>query len=300
MPTATYVYCLVAGSRVPTLDRVPAGLPGTGPVRLLEVTGDSPEAMERSGTRAMQESRHKEKDPDPFLAGGRPRSRGRTAGRSLKQWLVVADAPLPKYGDASINRHLSDLDWVSRAAVAHEAVVESFIEAPAVLPMKLFTLFNNDARALDHLRRERRRIAGFLHRVEGHHEWGVRVVLDPAYRPPAERRTARAAPAAPGVAYLARKKSQRDRASELARRARTTVGDLYDRLQAQASASKRRAATELPVNGGPLLLDAAFLVPRARSRQFGALVARQSKALAAHGYQLTMSGPWPPYTFIQD
>jgi hypothetical protein len=50
-------------------------------------------------------------------------------------FLVVADAPLNRYGEAAINRGLSDLDWVSRAAVAHEAVVESFIGETAVLPM---------------------------------------------------------------------------------------------------------------------------------------------------------------------
>jgi hypothetical protein len=279
MPTATYVYCLIAASRAPALDRVPAGLPGTGPVRLLDVNGDDSTASTQTATR---------------------RSRRQADGRSQKQWLVVADAPLPQYGDASINRHLSDLDWVARAAVAHEAVVESFIGAPAMLPMKLFTLFNNDARALEHLRRERSRIASLLKRVDGHHEWGVRVVLDPAYRPPVKRRPSARASAAPGVEYLALKKAQRDHASELVQRARTTVADLYDRLQAPASASRRRAATELPVKGGPLLLDAAFLVPRSRTAQFRALVGRQSKALASHGYQLTMSGPWPPYTFIQD
>jgi hypothetical protein len=279
MPTATYVYCLIAGSRVPSLDRAPAGLPGTGPVRVLDVNGDDSTAATPTAGR---------------------RSRRRGVGPVRKQWLVVADAPLPQYGDASINRHLSDLDWVSRAAVAHEAVIESFIDAPAMLPMKLFTLFNNDARALEHLRRERSRIASLLKRVDGHHEWGVRVVLDPAYRPQAKRRPAAAASAAPGVAYLALKKAQRDQASELVQRARTTVADLYDRLQGKASASRRRAATELPVKGGPLLLDAAFLVPRSRTAQFRALAGRQSKALASHGYQLTMSGPWPPYSFIQD
>ena len=288
MPTATYVYCLIADSRVPTLDRVPAGLPGTGPVRLLDVNGDD-------STASTQTTGRRSRGKGPAEAGPHVR---RVAGL-LRRWLVVADAPLPQYGDVSINRHLSDLDWVSRAAVAHEAVVESFIDAPAVLPMKLFTIFNTDARALDHLRRERSRIAALLKRVDRHHEWGVRVVLAPS-GPPAKPRTAVRASAAPGVAYLAHKKAQRDQASELARRARTTVADLYDRLQAQASAAKRRAAAELPAKGGPLLLDAAFLVPRSRTRQFHALVGRQAKALASHGYQLTMSGPWPPYTFIQD
>jgi hypothetical protein len=289
MPTATYVYCLIADSRVPTLDRVPAGLPDTGPVRLLDVNGDD-------STAPTQTTGRRSRGQGPAEAGSHVR---RVAGLR-RRWLVVADAPLPQYGDVSINRHLSDLDWVSRAAIAHEAVVESFIDAPAVLPMKLFTIFNTDARALDHLRRERSRIAALLKRVDRHHEWGVRVVLAPASRPPAKPRPAVRASAAPGVAYLALKKAQRDQASELAQRSRTTVADLYDRLQVQASAAKRRGAAELPAKGGLLLLDAAFLVPRSRTRQFRALVGRQAKALASHGYELTISGPWPPYTFIQD
>jgi hypothetical protein len=56
----------------------------------------------------------------------------------------------------------------------------------------------------------------------------------------------------------------------------------------------------MPAKGGPLLLDAAFLVPRARAATFKALAARESKALARQGYGLSISGPWPPYTFVQD
>ena len=39
-------------------------------------------------------------------------------------YAAVADAPLSRYGEAAINRGLGDLEWVSRAAVAHEAVIE--------------------------------------------------------------------------------------------------------------------------------------------------------------------------------
>jgi hypothetical protein len=102
------------------------------------------------------------------------------------------------------------------------------------------------------------------------------------------------------VAYLSLKKAQHDRASELVRRARATAAGLYDRLRAQAAASKRRAPSELPVKGGPMLLDASFLVPRSRSVRFRALVGRESTALALQGYLVTMSGPWPPYSFVQD
>ena len=105
---------------------------------------------------------------------------------------------------------------------------------------------------------------------------------------------------ASGVAYLTRKKVQRDAVLELAERARDTVAALFDRLASRAKDATRRSVSELPVQSGPLLLDAAFLVPRSRAKSFQALVAREAKSIAKSGYGLTLSGPWPPYSFVQD
>jgi hypothetical protein len=261
--TATYAYCVVASTARPHVKRHLAGLPGMGPVRLLDVD------------------------------------------RGLV--LAVADAPLDRYGEAAINRGLSDLDWVSRVAVAHEAVVESFIAEAAVLPMKLFTIFTSDERALAYVRGEGPRIRAAARRVANQHEWGVRVILDRARAVSARTSTKRAAggPASArtgpsGIAYLTRKKAQRDANTELAQHARDTVAALHDRLAARSSAAKRKAAGDLPMERGPLLLDAAFLVPRSRAKAFQSLVAREAKSLARHGYGLTLTGPWPPYSFVQD
>jgi hypothetical protein len=217
-------------------------------------------------------------------------------------WLVVADAPLARYGEAVINRKLSDLDWVSRAAVAHEAIVESCRAERAVLPMKLFTIYTNDERALAQFRSDRRRIDALVARVAGHDEWGVRVVLDRTRALASVRRPARSGtrPASVGSSYLLRKKTQQDASAELATRAHETVAALYDRLAARARLAKRRPATQLPARGGPLLLDAAFLVPRTRIVGFQAQTAREARALERLGYRVSLTGPWPPYTFVQD
>ena len=269
-PAGTYVYCLIASARKPVLERMPAGLAGMGRVRLLDTEARGAVKTPRSGC--------------------------------LNKWLAVADAPLSRYGEETINSRLSDLDWVSRAAVAHEAVVEAFIDATAVLPMKLFTIFTNDERALEHLRGEQGRINAVLKRVAHHREWCVRVVLDRARATVGKRAVANAAARGgqSGIGYLARKKAQRDAAAELAGRASDTVAHLYDLLAGQASVSKRRAPGELPVTGGPLLLDAAFLVPATRSVRFRSLAAREASTLDREGYRVTLSGPWPAYSFVQD
>ncbi len=259
-PTATYVYCLVAGARQPRAARADRRLPGSGPIRFIE--------------------------------------QGKTSG-GLKTWLVVSDVPLERYGESAINQRLSDLDWVSRLAVAHEAVVETFIGAPALVPMKLFTIFVNDERASAHIGAHRQRIDAAVKRVRGCVELGVRVTLDRARASLLVTRSSRAGDAT-GAAYLAGKKAQRDRAAELASHARDVVGDLYEDLESRAKDAVRRAASELPVKGGPLLLDAAFLVQRTRAGRFRAAVDRHAKALEPNGYRVIATGPWPPYTFVRD
>lgn len=254
-PTGTYVYCVVAAARRPAL-KAARGLAGAGPVRLIEQSS----------------------------AGGR-----------LKKWLVVADVPLDRYGEAAINARLSDLDWISRVALAHEAVVESFIETAAVVPMKLFTIFTDDARAVEQLDAQSDRIDGVVKHVRGRIELGVRVTLvrQRTHARPMKR-------AASGSAYLAGKKAQRDRAAELTVNAQAVVAELYDDLSRLAADAVRRAASEIPVQDGPLLLDAAFLVPRTRATRFRSTVARRAKNLSRDGYRVTLTGPWPPYSFVRD
>jgi Gas vesicle synthesis protein GvpL/GvpF len=260
----TYVYCLVATPRRPSVRRRLKGLPGTGPVRVVPVDA---------------------------MSGG---------ARRLKQWLIVADAPLTRYSESAINEKLHDLDWVSRAAVAHEAVVEAFLAAPALLPMKLFTIFLSDGRALEHVRLHERDIQAVLKRVADREEWGIRVTMDRARAVLLGSAGAVRRRAASGAGYLTRKKTQRDRAAELGRHARTIVADVYDRLAEHATAARRRSAGELPASDGRLLLDAAFLIPRGRVKRFHAAAARDAKELEPQGYHLAITGPWPPYSFLND
>jgi hypothetical protein len=262
MDPGTYVYCLVAGEREPSLSRVAKGLQGVGPVRLLPVK----------------------------LAPAKDRRGG--------QWLVVGSAPLDRFGEAPLNKKMSDLEWVSKAAMAHEAVVESFSAMTSVLPMKLFTIFDTDERARGNVEQDGRRIGRLLTRLANRDEWGVRVLLDRARAASGSAR--RSSPIRTGAEYLAAKKARQDQATELAAHAQDTVTTLYRSLGEHADASTRRAAGDWPAQGHSLLLDAAFLVRRTRLRAFRSLVARHARQLDPKGYIVDLTGPWPPYSFLQD
>jgi hypothetical protein len=220
------------------------------------------------------------------------------AGAGL--WLIVSDVDAAEYGEEAIAAGLKDLDWVSRRAMGHEAIVEQFLRKAALLPAQLFTIFMNDERALAHVSRDRRRIERILNRVAGHVEWGLRLTWDEqAARAAVEDAHAPASGARhrSGSAYLTRKRDLLDvnRAQLAAARAEATT--VHRSLQKHARDAVRRTTTEQAAPGSRLLLDAAYLVPATRAAAFRGAVRQRARKLADSGIAAALTGPWPPYNF---
>ena len=220
----------------------------------------------------------------------------RAGASAFRDWLVVSTISESDYGEEALDQGLQNLDWVAPRALAHETVVEHFLSLPAVLPMQLFTIFNGDQRAIEHVVRDRRRIAPILKRIAGKVEWGVRLSWNPQ-APPAAAARARSQPKS-GADYLTRKREQRDLAESQLKQARRHANRIYKALSGAATAARRRTATEQAAPGSRLLLDAAFLVPARRAAAFRAAVNRQARTIEDAGLSVSLTGPWPAYNFI--
>ena len=208
-------------------------------------------------------------------------------------WVVHAEVPLDRYGPGPLEVSLKDLDWVSRIALAHEAVVEHFAALPGatVIPMKLFTMFSNVARALAGMRGQRAELKRVFARLEGCEEWGVRVLRRERQKPA----TATARPST-GTAFLAARKRARDDARTAMLAAATAADAVYASL-AEIAAEHRRRTSEAPGVVAPLL-DAAFLVPTRRRARFQSAAQKVARQVSETGAQMTLTGPWPPYNFV--
>jgi len=212
--------------------------------------------------------------------------------------LVVADAPLSRYGSAPVEARLRDLDWVAACATAHEAVVEHIARAATTIPLKLFTLFNTDDRALAHITKLRPAIDRAIARVAGRQEWGVRIHLDEASARRVQRERAAKATAGvtSGTRFLMLKKQEQQALREALARGRADIDATFEALAQSADDARRRPPD--PVDGTRLVLDAAFLLPPRRAAAFKRVARERVRRLAEHGYTLTLSGPWPPYNFV--
>lgn len=232
-------------------------------------------------------------------AGGLP---GAGAPRAIpiagSLFAIAATLPDAEYAPEVIDAKLRDVDWVSQAAIGHEALVEAVMAtAPTVLPMKLLTLFSGDARLTKDLAAKRRTLERAAKRVAGCREYGLRVVASGAAGPdvagPASERPAS------GLAFLERKKQVRDVARDRAAARAAFAREAFTALAAAARDAVQRPVTAPDADGAERpLLDAAFLVAPENTAAF----ARASEALAARAAAAhcvyTLTGPWPAYHFV--
>lgn len=215
--------------------------------------------------------------------------------------IVVATVPLSIYSAEAIEDKLRDLDWVGAAASAHESVVERAGQRGTVVPMKLFTIFSTDDRAVAHVRKMKRGLDSVVARIAGCEEWGLRILFDETRAAKAKAASAKKAAAkAPvtGTSFLLRKKAHEESRRRLTSEAKHEVDDLFTRLEKTAKRAVRRPPPNREL-AGQVLLDAVFLVPEKRIEKFKSTVAGSAKDLAREGYHVTLTGPWPAYSFIE-
>ena len=203
--------------------------------------------------------------------------------------LIVSDVPADVYAAGAIESRLSDLDWVAKCGTAHHAVADEIVQHYTVIPFRLFTLFSNDAKAVATLGRRAQAIDAALKRVSGKGEWVLKITKGATGAEGAKG----AEGAITGTSFLQQKAAAKQVAAETARRAREEAAAVYETLAGMAIESAYR-----DVEGGTLLLDASFLLPARKLPAFKRALTKAATGLLENGCRVTLTGPWPPYSFV--
>jgi len=168
----------------------------------------------------------------------------------------------------------------------YERVVSNLHGAGPVIPLRYGCLVEDEAAGMRLLEDGRAGYQALLERLENWVEMGLRVLWDAAEDPrPASM------PVTPGAAYLAAARRRCCREGELTREEREWAGGVCAVLS-DLYCDERREARRA---GAGRLVSLYFLVPRQAVRRFRA---RLRRMLSAQGRGFLLSGPWPPYNFV--
>ncbi|MEV7468357.1 GvpL/GvpF family gas vesicle protein [Streptomyces kronopolitis] len=214
---------------------------------------------------------------------------------------LVSSVPAGAYSEEGMRARLEDLSELEAVARTHHAVIEAAYATTAALPMRLATVYLDDARVRSMLHERRTDFGDLLAWLDGHIELGVKIYADPreaAGAPPAAPAPAPAsAPVGSGRAYLQQRRAQRRQHRDAYRAAGAVAGTVPDRVSALARArvAHRPQQGELAAGPGENISNEAYLVPVERVAEF-----RQALAGLADdvpGVQVEITGPWAPYSF---
>jgi len=209
---------------------------------------------------------------------------------------LVSEVPRERFSEQGLAERMEDLESVELLARAHDAVLESALTAGAVVPVRLCTVYSSLAALDEMLERDAVSLAATLERLDGMHEWGVKAFLRPSGPAPEEPGAA-----ASGIEYLTMKRDRRDAAVAGREATDTVVAQIHARLTECATASTLSRPHDRRLSGRDteMVLNAAYLVPAEGIAAFRAIVEDLARRHEAEDVELELTGPWPPYHFVE-
>ncbi|MCT7353666.1 GvpL/GvpF family gas vesicle protein [Streptomyces sp. 15-116A] len=209
---------------------------------------------------------------------------------------VVSHVPEADFAEDPLRAHLEDLDWLTAVARAHQGVIDALTTVTTPLPLRLGTVFRDDSGVRTMIEAREESFRRTLDRLEGRVEWGVKVYVEGAQRQEAAVPPTAARPAS-GRDYLRQRRMQTKSQDELWQRAETFATRLHETLSDAAEDSRLHAPQNPALSGasGRNVLNAAYLVPRAKSEEFVEMVDRTKDGVP--GIRVELTGPWAAYSF---
>ena len=214
---------------------------------------------------------------------------------------VAGRVSLAEFGAEPLKRNLNDLDWLARTARLHQKVLDRALAAGAIVPLRMCTIYADEAHVRQMLEREHDALALTLARLGDRTEWGVKLIADVQ----ALREAAGAGPESgaeqSGRAYFERRGRQRRSHEEAQRLGEQAATEVHERLRHEAAAATilRPQSRELSGREGEMVLNGAYLVDRARVERFRAAAEELGERQRPLGLALEVTGPWPPYNFVE-
>lgn len=205
---------------------------------------------------------------------------------------VLSTVDLDEFGEDALRANLERLDWLEETARTHDAVIKAVSGLGPVAPMRLATIFLDDASVRRRLDEWYHALEQVLDRVQDRREWSVKVIAPSSADAPATRERP-----ASGADYLKKKKESIERRAVQHEGSQLQAQLIHEAMSERAVATRLLPAQDprLSGHGGTMLINAAYLVAAADGDRFVA----EAEALGVQHPELVVDvrGPWPPYSF---
>jgi hypothetical protein len=211
---------------------------------------------------------------------------------------LISRVSLRQFGDEELRAHLSDVGWVEQMARGHQRVLDHVIAHSTPVPMRICTVYSDDAGLRTMLTRDHDELVAALRELDSKLEWGVKAFAVPSTGAVAVGPTGPAA--ATGTAYLQSRLTQRDAGAKRQADLDQACDELHTELAGIATAARLNALQRPEITGhdAVMVMNASYLVASEQRADFDRRVVALRDPMLERGLELELTGPWPPYNFV--
>jgi hypothetical protein len=208
---------------------------------------------------------------------------------------IVSAVSLDDFDEEALRRNLEAPAWLEEKARAHDRVLGGAVGAAPLVPLRFGTVYRDEDGVRRMLEERGVDLVASLERLDGRIELGVKAFLEE----PEEKDDSGSA--STGREYLLRKQQARRSAADIGAIVGERTQLVHERL-ASISDDARANSPQPPELSGrseKMLLNGAYLVPAEGQERFAEAVEALRHDVGGDGIELVVTGPWPPYNFVE-
>ncbi len=222
---------------------------------------------------------------------------------------VISEVDLSKFNAKTIKEKLQeDAKWTEKNVKRHHEVIAEANKTSAVIPMKFGTLYKTQKNLEAMLKKHYAKFKALLLRLKDKQEWGVKGYLE--YKKFVEilknknkeiqKLEKKRSSISEGMKWYVDRKSDELVASQIELEAEDRLSRIVDQLEKQAAGIRLNDLLPKEINepGKEMILNAACLVSNDRLEAFQSLLRGLARECDVAGITLILTGPWPPYNFV--
>lgn len=223
-------------------------------------------------------------------------------------YVVVKKVSDAEYSEENLKKNLSDIAWLDMNARSHVSVISLLMEDHTVIPFNFGTIYHSVENLNKFIADYSDSLIRNLHFVDWKEEWAIKVYSNQLLlKEHIDNLSAEAAElekqimaSSPGKAFLLSRKKADLIEREIEKLCKKYGQDYFNEFNTISGSAKLNNLIPKEFSGrnDNMILNASFLVAKDHAIEFVSMARRLKNKYSYLGFDLEVTGPWPPFSFI--
>ncbi|MEL6557635.1 MAG: GvpL/GvpF family gas vesicle protein [Bacteroidota bacterium] len=216
--------------------------------------------------------------------------------------------PESEFGEGSFQNNLQNTEWLTEKALAHQTTLEQAAKEKIVIPFKFGSIFKSADNVVQMLKEKHQQFELLLEKLREREEWGIKLFYESTsltswieeHHETITQLNTELKNSTPGKAFLLKKQYETKIREAVKAEINAVRQQLYTEIQTLTDHFKLEKETDrsLTREKGINTLNLPILIQKTKVDQVQTLVENYRKNYGERGFSLELTGPWPPYNFV--